>query len=282
MTHRINCPGKINLFLDITGKKDNGYHEILTLFLPVSGLEDTITLTDSNELAITCSHPDVPTNSSNLCWKATEAFAESAGISPNWQINIDKKLPVAGGMGGGSSNAGRLLHLLSTVYPDKVSDKKLKEIALSIGADVPFFLNPVPSIASGVGEDLEALKAKKKIPILLISFSFPISAAWAYQNRKLPFNSSGITKKALIENWQNGDISKIIYNDLGFAVENKFPIIQDALEDLKKSGAINAIVSGSGPTVFGVFEHEDARNRALNELIDAGYPKENLIAALAG
>ena len=279
MIHQVNCPGKINLFLDVTGRQENGYHEILTLFLPVKGLEDSLTLTDSDTLSISCSHPGVPTDSSNLCWKAAELFALIAGIKSNWHIEIDKKLPVAGGMGGGSSNAGRLLSLLQLKYPDKITETQLHDTALKIGADVPFFLNPVPSIASGVGEKLKPVKSSKKLPILLITFSFPISAAWAYQNRKNPFNSSGINNAQLLGKWESGDITNIIYNDLGFAVEEKFPIIKGALEDLKNAGAINAIVSGSGPTVFGVFENENSRGYALNKLLDLGYPNKNLITA---
>lgn len=282
MNRQISCPGKINLFLDVTGKKENGYHEILTLFLPVSGVEDTITLTESKNLTISCSHPDVPLNSKNLCWQAAEKFAQAAQIQPNWDINIDKQLPIAGGMGGGSSNAGRLLTLLDSIYPNIVSKQQLEKIALSIGADVPFFLNPVPSIASGVGENLQTLKSEKKLPILLITFEFPISAAWAYQNRKLPFESSQIDLNDLRKSWESGNTERIIYNDLGFAVESKFPIIKGALNDLKEAGAINAIVSGSGPTVFGVFNNEEDRTSAIKSLIELGYPKENLIAAFSG
>jgi len=282
MNQTISCPGKINLFLDVTGKTANGYHEILTLFLPVKGLEDLLTVSESEKLEINCSHPDVPTDSSNLCWKAAELFAKTAELEPNWKINIEKKLPVAGGMGGGSSNAGRLLSLLQLLYPNKLTEKKLQEIALQVGADVPFFLNPIPSIATGVGEDLKILKAVNKIPLLLISFSFPISAAWAYKNRKLPFGNSGINENKLREKWESADIFDIIYNDLGFAVEEKFPIIGAALEDLKKAGALNAIVSGSGPTVFGVFEDEQNRNLAIKKLTQEGYPEENLIGVSAG
>ena len=279
MTHQLSCPGKINLFLDVTGKKDKAYHEILTLFLPIKGIEDNLTVTDSNSLCISCSHPEVPTDSKNLCWKAAELFAKCAQIESHWHIEIEKKLPVAGGMGGGSSNAGRLLYLLDTIYPGKVNAEQLQQIALSIGADVPFFLNPVPSIASGVGEELESLATTRTIPILLISFSFPISAAWAYKNRKLDFHSSKISRAQLKASWENGDIEKITYNDLGFAVEEKFPIIQSAIEDLKNSGALNAIVSGSGPTVFGVFQNDEKRNIAIDHLVNLGYPKVHLIPA---
>lgn len=282
MKEQISCPGKINLFLDICAKKENGYHEILTLFLPVIGIEDTLTVSDADTLEIRCKNKTVPLDSRNLCWQAAQKFADAADLKPNWLIEIDKQLPIAGGMGGGSSNAGRLLSLLNSSYPEKVSKDEIKNIALSIGADVPFFLNPKPSVASGVGEELEVLEPAGKLPILLITFEFPISAAWAYQNRKRPFGSSEVSLEELKNYWQEGSIEKLIYNDLGFAVEEKFPIIKSALKDLKDAGALNAIVSGSGPTVFGVFKNEESRDNALKKLLTNGYPKESIISAFAG
>ena len=282
MNHRISCPGKINLFLDVIGKTANGYHEILTLFLPVHGLEDSIKISESDAISISSNHPNVPVDSSNLCWKAAQTFAEAAGLKTGWEIDIDKKLPVAGGMGGGSSNAGRLLSLLQLSYPDKVSDKELAKIALKIGADVPFFLNPVPALASGVGENLMPLKVKNKLPILLITFSFPISAAWAYKNRRGNFNSSGLTREDVVNFWDSGNIEPLIYNDLGISVRKKFPIINNSIEDLNKFGALNAIVSGSGPTVFGVYKNKSERDAAVEKLLEIGYPSEHLIKAEAG
>lgn len=282
MNHRISCPGKINLFLDVTAKTANGYHEILTLFLPVVGLEDSIKISESDTISISSNHPNVPLDASNLCWKAAEMFANAAGLKTGWKIDIDKKLPVAGGMGGGSSNAGRLLSLLQLSYPNKLSGKELAEIALKIGADVPFFLNPVPSLASGVGEILTPLKVKNKLPVLLITFSFPISAAWAYKNRRGSFNSSGLTRGDVTNFWESGNIEPLIYNDLGISVCKKFPIINNSIEDLKLFGAVNAIVSGSGPTVFGVFKDSIERDTAVEKLLEIGYPAEHLIKAEAG
>lgn len=282
MAHHISCPGKINLFLDVMGQLENGYHQILTLFLPVAGVEDKLTLTENHGLQIICQSPQVPLDSTNLCWQAAEKFAAAAAVNPAWRIEIDKKLPVAGGMGGGSANAGRLLYLLNQLYPGRVSDARLREIALSIGADVPFFLNPFPSLASGVGEKITYLQVKKPIPILLVAFSFPIAAAWAYANRRRPFNSSGLNEQSVKKLWEAAAIDKLLYNDLGAAVKRKFPAIKIALADLEAAGAVKAIVSGSGPTVFGVFNSLVAREKAFAQLLGAGYPGESLIAATAG
>ena len=196
-------------------------------------------------------------------------------------VHINKKLPVAGGMGGGSSNAGRLLRLLSDTYPNKVSEKNLSKIALQIGADVPFFLNPLPSLARGLGEKLEILPGEK-IPLLLITLNFPVSAAWAYKNRNRPFNSSGLNAAEIKKMWLEKKFSQLVFNDLGFPVIQKFPLVGLALKDLKSNGAKEAAVSGSGPTVFGIFESEQQVMHCRKKLLQAGYPKANLITAAAG
>ncbi|MCH2204972.1 MAG: 4-(cytidine 5'-diphospho)-2-C-methyl-D-erythritol kinase [Lentisphaerales bacterium] len=163
---KTNSPGKINLFLDVTAKRENGYHEILTLFLPIHDLSDTIEISSSSGLEINSNHPGVPQDETNLCHKAATLFSKKTGITPNWQIHISKKLPVAGGMGGGSSNAAITLKLLNEKYDLPLTLEELAEIALSIGADVPYFLNPVPSLAQGIGEALETLQALHKVPLL--------------------------------------------------------------------------------------------------------------------
>lgn len=283
MTNSITCPGKINLFLDVMGKRPNGYHDILTLFLPVHGINDNLSITESTSMSIKCSHPDVPTNETNLCWRAAELFANACELPQRWEISLEKNLPVAGGMGGGSSNAGRLLTLLNQLYPNKISSNKLQQLALQIGADVPFFLNPQAALATGVGEELQNLTPlKEKLSILLVTYQFPISAAYAYKNRSPQFNTSGLSKSDILEKWQKGAIESLIYNDLGIAIQKKFPLIDETLNDLKKYGAVNAIISGSGPTTFGVFLDQTSCQLAKLELIKNGYPEKNLLCVNAG
>jgi 4-diphosphocytidyl-2-C-methyl-D-erythritol kinase len=277
-----SSPGKINLFLDVTGKRDTGYHDILTLFLPVSGIEDNITITPAKTLSISCEHPTVPEDDSNLCWKAAQLFAIEASISPNWQIHIEKKLPVAGGMGGGSSNAGTVLNLLNKHFSNKVSKQRLAEIALSIGADVPFFLNPVPSLAAGVGESLKVLATKEKIPMLIVTFDFPISAAWAYKNRALSFASSNISEEILIQKWNDSKFFEITYNDLGVAIRKKFPLLELTCGDLLEFGAKSAEISGSGPSIFALFESDADRDSCIQKMLDNEVPAKNLFACYAG
>ncbi|MCM8530722.1 MAG: 4-(cytidine 5'-diphospho)-2-C-methyl-D-erythritol kinase [Lentisphaeraceae bacterium] len=278
-----SSPGKINLFLDVTNKLENGYHEILTLFLPIHDLADSISISKSDSLKIICEHPGVPCDEKNLCWIAAEKFAEASGDSSNWQITIDKKLPVAGGMGGGSSNAATVLSLLNSQSESPLSSEVLSKIALSIGADVPYFLNPVPSLAEGIGEKLIELKPNHKIPLLLIGFDFPIPAVWAYKNRLLPFHQSKKSFNEVMTSWNEEKINleACVYNDLAFAARKKFPILQLACDDLKELGGY-AEVSGSGPTVFAAFDSEEARDKAYEGLIGKSYPAENIYKATAG
>ncbi|MCM8538210.1 MAG: 4-(cytidine 5'-diphospho)-2-C-methyl-D-erythritol kinase [Lentisphaeraceae bacterium] len=278
-----SSPGKINLFLDVTNKLKNGYHEILTLFLPIHDLADDISIEKSDSLKIVCEHPGVPCDEKNLCWIAAEKFAKASGLSSNWQITIVKKLPVAGGMGGGSSNAATVLRLLNSQSENPLSSKELSEIALSIGADVPYFLNPVPSLAEGVGEKLIELKPNHKIPLLLVGFDFPIPAVWAYKNRLLPFHQSNKSFDELMNLWNDKklNLETSVYNDLAFAARKKFPILQLACDDLSELGG-HAEVSGSGPTVFATFDSESARDKAYEGLIAKSYPAVNIFKATAG
>ena len=280
----LKTPGKINLFLDVTGKRADGYHEILTLFLPVD-LCDTVTLTDSSMLSLNCDRQSVPCDQRNLCWKAAELFAAAAGISPQWHINIHKNIPVAGGMGGGSSDAAAVLRMLNELYPAQVSKSQLAEIALKIGADVPYFLNPVPAIAAGIGEKLEPLTGGQRLHILLMTFKFPIPAVWAYKNRQRAFGQSTFDKTKLVNSWQKSsaqELAKIVYNDLAFAVRDKFPILQQGRSDLLNGGAAAAEVSGSGPSLFALFNKAEERDLCRSQLIEAGYNAQQLISASAG
>jgi 4-diphosphocytidyl-2-C-methyl-D-erythritol kinase len=281
--YQASSPGKINLFLDITAKRSNGYHDILTVFLPTLDLADELTLSSAEKLSISTSHPDVPCDANNLCWQAAEKFSEATACLINWHIHIDKKLPVAGGMGGGSSNAATVLTLLNEANDRPLSDAQLAEIALSIGADVPYFLKPVPSLAKGVGEEIETLPTKHKIPLILITFDFPISAVWAYQNRQLPFHSSAKTAAELKNLWGQSKLKlkSFVYNDLAFAARRKFPLLQIAQEDLLAAGGF-AEVSGSGPTIFGAFESTESRDLAFESLLKKSYPAANLFKATAG
>lgn len=250
---RYLAPSKINPYLKIIGKRSDGYHEIETILLPLANPLDVITLSSSEKgkLNITASEPDLPCDSNNLCWKAAQAFAELAQLTPEWSINIKKHIPIAAGMGGGSSDAAAVLKILQQKYP-VVSDNDLKNIACKLGADVPFFLNPIPSLAKGIGEVLSPLILTHEIPLVIVYPKFPVSAKWAYANyisETAPPLSS--VCNALKEN-DLEQLSKLLHNDLAVALYRKFPLLSIIKEAVLSIGAMGVEVSGSGPSLFAV------------------------------
>ena len=248
-THSIS---KINIYLQVTGKLPNGYNSIETVFLPLNAPKDSITIkcTNNHPLKITSNSTDIPLNENNICWRAAINYAKKSKVSPNWEIHIEKHIPISAGLGGGSSNAASVLKLLNEKY-QKLNKNQLQILAEELGADVPFFLNPCFSIGTHTGTQLTPLNISiPKREIILINPLFPVSAAWAYKNRTEIHNDN--TSEKAIETFikQPDFFHKYFRNDLQPAVFKKFPILQIIKDDLLKHGACFAGMTGSGPTLF--------------------------------
>ncbi len=262
----ILSPAKINLFLHITGKRSDGYHEIITLMCCV-GLYDSVTIDPGlKEISITCSDPKVPEDETNLAFKAASLFFKTLNRPEGVKISIEKNIPVGAGLGGGSSNAASVLSALNRYYDFPFSQDELISMGLSIGADVPFFIYRKPAIATGIGENLKAYERISKFHILLVYPGFSVSTAEVYNNLNL-----GLTKcpkklnyKSFIE--QDFDIEHHLCNDLETVAESRYPDIPAAKKALLSHGAIGALMSGSGPTVFGLFSAADKAQRANQSL----------------
>lgn len=235
----------------------------------------------STGIKIICDTPEVPLDERNLCHKAAAKYAESGGITPNWEITIVKNIPIAGGMGGGSSDAAAVLRILNEKY-QKLNIEELTAIALQCGADVPFFLNPRPALAEGVGDVFKYPKQKfPEIALLLINPGFPISAAWAYKNLSpdtIGEPADGYEQKILKALQENNleILAKLISNDLSIAAYKKFPILKILKEELLRSGAAVAEISGSGPTLFALFESSEKCDEA-EKLFKGNYPQMTII-----
>lgn len=237
-------------------------------------------------IGISCSSQEVPCDERNLCYKAAALYAEISGISPDWQISIKKHIPVAAGMGGGSSNAATVLRILNEKYK-KLSHNELSSIALRCGADVPFFLAPRPALASGVGDLFEYSEIDfPEIPLLLVNPGFPVSAAWAYKN--LSADNIGNIKngyeKEFLRALQESDLeklSKLIINDLAAACYKKFPILEIIRAEMLESGAAAAEITGSGPTLFALFESPQKRDQSA-EFFVRNYPQMTVIKTILG
>ena len=251
--------------------------------MPLSKPADEIDINfaASAGISIICDKPEVPCDERNICHKAASKYAESCGVTPNWKITILKNIPVAAGMGGGSSDAAAVLKILNDKY-QKLDKNKLKSIALECGADVPFFLDPRPALASGLGDIFEYPNNKyPEIPLLLINPGFPISAAWAYNN--LSADSIGELpagyEQNLLDVLQKNDLKKLselIHNDLATASYKKFPILEILKEELLKSGAVSAEITGSGPTLFALFESIEKRDKTEN-IFKQNHPQMTII-----
>jgi 4-diphosphocytidyl-2-C-methyl-D-erythritol kinase len=252
----ILSPAKINLFLQVTGKRADGYHDLYSLMCCIS-LCDEITLQfGMKSNTVVCSHPHVPQNESNLAYRAAVLFLkhldarrEGDGVS----ITINKNIPVAAGLGGGSSNAASVLLGLNRFYDNPYTIDQLMSMGVSLGADVPFFLFQKPAIATGIGERLAAFDGLHPYKILLISPEISVSTAEIY--RKLNLRLTNCKKKLTSTPLKKHgfDVALHLCNDLETVTASLHPEILSAKELLLNHGAQGALMSGSGPTVFGLY-----------------------------
>lgn len=250
-------PGKINLYLEIIKKRPDGYHDIKTIYQGLD-LHDNLTISLKKEktIHISCQHPDVPCNFSNLAYKAAKILLNKLNIKCGLKININKKIPVAAGLGGGSSNAASVILGLNSLLKLNFKKKELLDMASKVGSDVPFFiLEESCALGEGRGDKLKVIKNIPKLWYILINPQIKISSFWAYQNFKLNLTRKRLGVKICIRALRSANlenIATVLYNDLAFAIENKYKDVQDAKEALKTGGIKAVLVSGSGPCVFGV------------------------------
>jgi 4-diphosphocytidyl-2-C-methyl-D-erythritol kinase len=259
-TLTVKTPCKVNLFLDIKNKRPDGYHNIETVFLPLDFPYDRISVSDAppGEIIIRSTDKSIPLDKHNLCWKAAEAYFKTAGISSGCAIEIEKNIPVAAGLGGGSGDAAAVLNLLNHKHNNLLEHGRMLAIAAEIGSDVPFFLNPVLSLGEGRGLKLTALDIEpaQRLPILLAAPLFPVTAAWAYRNMLKKQDKDTRKISSLVKALKTGDWTKVgrnIKNSLAGALYEKFPILEIIKNEMFNAGATGAEISGSGPSMFAVF-----------------------------
>jgi 4-diphosphocytidyl-2-C-methyl-D-erythritol kinase len=255
---KIFSPAKINLFLHITGKRSDGYHDLVTLMCCI-GLYDTVALKiKTPKTIISCSNPKVPQDETNLAYRAADRFYENLSGHPNkkpehLEIHIDKRIPVSAGLGGGSSNAAAVLIGLNQYYGHPFTRAELLAMGRSIGADVPFFIFHHPAIASGIGERLEPYPGLQSYHILLVHPGFEVSTAAVYNNLDLGLTNCKKKLKQFLLKKQAFNASDHLCNDLETVTVKTYPEIALVKECLMQQGASGALMSGSGPAVFGLF-----------------------------
>lgn len=258
----VEAPAKLNLILKVVGRRADGYHELVSLMVPVS-LVDRLTFSlGSPGIHLTCHGSPLPENDDNLVFRAADAFFSRVGETPSVSITLLKNIPVAAGLGGGSSDAAATLKALNTLHDHPLGPKDLAETALGLGADVPFFLQNLPSIARGVGERLETVSRWPEYWYVIVTPPVSVSTAWVYNTLKLELTTpeNGYIVNPLRED--SSAIGGLLENDLERVTAARYPVVKSLKRVLMAAGAEGALMSGSGPSVFGVFLSEEAAGRA--------------------
>jgi 4-diphosphocytidyl-2-C-methyl-D-erythritol kinase len=252
-------PCKVNLLLNILGKRPDGFHELETVMHPVAVYDELSFSRGGTGIQLSCNSPGLPTDSTNLVHRAAAIFLERAKIKEGIRIDLQKRVPVGGGLGGGSANAAVTLLVLNELYGNPLSD--LHDLAAQLGSDVPFFLQSRPALATGRGEKIEPLDffpALKGKWFLLIYPGFGVPTAWAYKHLEPPYGRPGGAAeliKALNLNLQLSAFS-LFHNSLEAPVLRKYPLLQLFQEFLRANGALAALMSGSGSTTFAICADE--------------------------
>jgi 4-diphosphocytidyl-2-C-methyl-D-erythritol kinase len=268
MTRVRSSPCKINLLLNVLGRRPDGFHELETLLHPVGLCDELVFERTRVGLELTSDHPGLPVDGTNLVHRATQAFLRVAGVAAGIRIHLRKRVPLAAGLGGGSSNAAHTLLGLNELFEGPLDLTQLRAIAESLGSDVPFFLQSGPALGTGRGEQitpLEPFPCLRSVYGLLIHPGFGVSTPWAYQQlSRFPAALNGLPgrARALAEVLDSSELPKpfpALYNSLEAPVYEKYPILGLYREFLEAEGALATQMSGSGSTTFALLE---SRSRA--------------------
>ncbi|MBE7048596.1 MAG: 4-(cytidine 5'-diphospho)-2-C-methyl-D-erythritol kinase [Ruminococcaceae bacterium] len=254
---------KINLSLLVLGKRSDGYHNIKSLMQTVEfGDEVTIRLRDDDSIYIESNLPELPVDERNIVYRAAVLMKQTFQISQGFSIYINKRIPVAAGLAGGSGNAAATLRGIDQLCGLNLSEDKLAALGLTLGADVPFCLYGKPALAEGIGERLTPAVGLTNCYIVLVNPGVGVSTGMIYQaldDKNVPFDDN---TEQLLSALKNGDIKKAVYsmnNMMETVAINYCPAISNLLTRLLEAGALHAMMSGSGATCFGVFtEQPDA------------------------
>ncbi|HMJ65619.1 MAG TPA: 4-(cytidine 5'-diphospho)-2-C-methyl-D-erythritol kinase [Candidatus Binatia bacterium] len=260
LTKQSRC--KVNLLLNILGKRADGFHELETVMYPLN-LFDRLTFKQGgNSLRLTCTDPSLAVDETNLVHRAAAAFFKTTGIQDGVEIHLEKHIPLAAGLGGGSGNAATTLLGLNELFGGPLPTGRLGELAATLGSDVPFFLQDKPAIATGRGEKvqpLDSFPALRGSAFLLVHPGFGVPTAWAYQQlARFPDALNGRVGRAekLVQLLRKSDAQNAaseFYNSLELPVFEKYPLLAVGRDFLREQGATVALMSGSGSTVFGIY-----------------------------
>lgn len=264
------APAKINLTLDVLGKRSDGYHEISTIMQSIP-LNDTITvrLLENDEIIVNTDSNLVPSGDSNIVFKTARLIKDIYGIEDGIEIQIEKRIPVAAGLAGGSTDAAAAIKLLDKAYNLRLSKEEMYDVARRIGADVSFCIDGGTALATGIGDVLMPIDKIPDCYILIVKPDISVSTKEIYEGLDVDEVKERPDIIGIIKAINDNDLEAIsakLCNVMENVTIKKYPIISDIKQGLLKHGALGSLMSGSGPSVFGIFDVTDKAQKAYNNM----------------
>jgi len=260
------APAKINLLLRVLRKRPDGYHDLASVMQQISIYDEIEYSLQQKGITLHCPGTDLPTNEQNLIYRAAQTIFNHTGYRNGVEIILNKYIPSAAGLGGGSSDAAATLMTLNDLCSLGLSKTELMKLGAKLGADVPFFIFGSSAFATGIGDKLQTLPDLPQINMVLINPTFPLSTKTVYENLNL-----ALTKKknnySIPRFYALGDVIRELHNDLEAVSLKMHPELNDLKQILMKEGALGALMSGSGPTLFGIFADEKSAKEAREAIL---------------
>ena len=265
---------KVNLGLDVLRRRDDGYHEVRMIMQTLKLCDELyFEETQKNEIRIVCNSENLECDENNLIYKAARLIMDEAGIDRGLDIRLKKNIPIAAGMAGGSSDAAATLVALNKMFGIDFDIAKLKEMGVKIGADVPYCIEGGTQLSEGIGEKLTRLKDAPQCFVVVAKPHIGVSTKYVYENLHVETIKTHPNIDAMLKGIDAGDLIEIsshMENILENVTEKKYPVIAMLKSKLKSMGALNSLMSGSGPTVFALFDEKDKADKACEAVLDTG------------
>lgn len=264
--------GKINLGLDVIRKREDGYHEVRMIMQTV-GLYDLLKMrkTGGDQITMRCNLPFLPVDERNLVYRAVKLMKEKYGLKCGIEIDLQKKIPVAAGMAGGSTDCAAALRGMNKLFHLQLSKEELCEIGVTLGADVPYCIWGGTALSEGIGEKLTKIAPMPDCSILIVKPGISVSTGFVYQNLKLSQLSKHPDIDGMMQCLEEKDLEGIcdrLENVLETVTVSEYPVIAKIKNHLMEQGAMGALMSGSGPTIFGIFSEKSIAEKVLRSLRD--------------
>lgn len=268
-SYSIKTYAKINLTLDVTGKRPDGYHNIDSIFEELSVFDTvTVSLNDSEKTTVSCNVPEVPCDERNIVWKAADVFFDATGIKkPGINIHIEKNIPCQAGMGGGSTNAAGVFKILRHIFYNDMTDEELRRISVKTGADTPFFIKGGLAHITGIGDIITELKPMSEHFIVVAKGTEGVSTAGAYKEIDSLSSPEHQNTEQILNSCANDDIVSLMSSALNtFELTTLPDDIGNIKSIMKKYGSAGTLMTGSGAAVFGIFTDRNKAEKACKEL----------------